>query len=77
MSREQNKTLASRAGAQFLTPGPLDPADAFFSTDSVEHVPSLPGFPTGLAGFKQSFTLLRQAFPDLHSTVEDTIAEGD
>jgi predicted ester cyclase len=50
---------------------------AFFSTDSVEHIPSPPGFLTGLAGFKQSFTLFRQAFPDLHCTVEDTIAEGD
>ena len=60
-----------------LLQDPSTGADAFFSTDSVKHVPSPPGFPTGLVGFKQSFTFLRQAFPDLHSTVEDTIAEGD
>ncbi len=77
MSGEQNKALASRAVEEFLTPGPIDRADAFFSTDSVKHVPSPPGFSTGLVGFKQSFTFFRQAFPDLHSTVENTIAEGD
>jgi len=77
MSGEQNKALASRAVEEFLTQGHIDRAEAFFSTDSVEHIPSPPGFPTGLAGFKQSFTLFRQAFPDLHSTLEDTIAKGD
>ena len=77
MSGEQNKALASRAVEEFLTPRPIDRADVFFSIDSFEHVPSPPGYPTGLAGFKESFTLLRQAFPDLHSTLEDTIAEGD
>jgi len=42
MSGEQNKALASRAVEGFLTPGLIDRADAFFSTDSVKHVPSPP-----------------------------------
>ena len=77
MSGEQNKVLASCAVEEFLTQGPINRADAFFSTDSIEHVLSPPGFPPGLVGFKPSFPLFRQAFLDLRSTVEDTIAEGN
>jgi predicted ester cyclase len=34
-------------------------------------------FQTGVAGLQQYFTLFRAAFPDLHYTVDDTVAEGD
>ena len=77
MSAEQNKALTSRFVEEFLNQGHFDRADVFLSTNYVEHVPAPPGFPTGVAGLIQYFTLLRQAFPDLNYRVEDTVAEGD
>jgi predicted ester cyclase len=38
---------------------------------------SLAGGTPDLSGFKQSLLMLRAAFPDMRSTVEDLFAEGD
>jgi predicted ester cyclase len=44
--------------------------------DVVDH--ELPaGLPPGAEGVKLFFTGLRNAFPDLHVTIEDIVAEGD
>ncbi len=77
MSAEDNKALANRFVEEVLNQGNFDRADQFFTSDYVEHVPPPPGFPTGLAGLRQYFTFFRQAFPDFHYTVEDTVVEGD
>ena len=49
------------------------------ASDFVDHnpLPGLPPLPPGLAGFKQLAAIVRAAFPDLHYTREDVIAEGD
>jgi steroid delta-isomerase-like uncharacterized protein len=36
-----------------------------------------PGAPQGIEGRKQAVSMFRRAFPDLESTVEDLIADGD
>jgi predicted ester cyclase len=48
----------------------------FIDSDQVDHA-APPGTPGGLAGAKQTITMYLTAFPDLHFTVEDVIAEGD
>lgn len=61
---------------EVLNGGNMDLADQVIAADSVSHeVP--PEYPSGLEGWKQYFTDFRAAFPDLHFTVEETIAEGD
>src|SRR4029450_7498682 len=77
MSTEQNKTHANQFVEEVINAGQVGRATAFFVTDYVDHAPVPPRFPTGVAGLQQYFTLFRAAFPDLHYTVEDTVAEGD
>lgn len=50
--------------------------DVVFASDVLIHIP-LPVPSTGVRALKDLFAMLHHAFPDLHITVEDTIAEGD
>jgi len=50
--------------------------DENFATDYVDHHPALAGLPQR-EGFKQLVTMNRTAFPDLHFTLEDLVAEND
>jgi steroid delta-isomerase-like uncharacterized protein len=64
MTTEDNKALLRRYYSEVLSQGNLAPIDELFAPDLVEH-------------FTQTVTASRTAFPDLHITVEDQIAEGD
>lgn len=78
MSVEQNKINFRRIPEEIFNQGNLALADELFAADYIEHVPPAPGWPSGVAGFKQFVMTLRAAFPDFHYTVEDdAIAEGD
>jgi steroid delta-isomerase-like uncharacterized protein len=59
-----------------LTKGEIESSGRFFWEDMVEHVP-LPGQGPGLAGLKDVLRGMRTAFPDMHWSVEEQIAEGD
>ena len=50
--------------------------DEFIAPNHVDHA-APPGLPGGIEGAKQTLTMYLTAFPDLHFTVEDLIAEGD
>jgi predicted ester cyclase len=50
--------------------------DEAFAADVLIHLP-LPVPSTGVRAIRDLFAMLHDAFPDLHITVEDTIAEGD
>lgn len=76
MSTGEMKILANRFVEEVINTGNLDRADEFFTTDYVDHA-APPGLPPGTAGLKAFFGMFRAAFPDLHYTLEDTIAEGD
>ena len=54
----------------------LTAIDIFFTPNCLAHLPGS-SEPTNREGFKQFATLLYAAFPDLHHTVEDQIAEND
>lgn len=76
MSAEENKKSMRRIYEEVINQGDMDAADELISAALVEHDP-LPGYEPSFEGFKEGVTAFRAAFPDLHATVEDIIAEGD
>ena len=51
--------------------------DELMASDYIERDEMPPGMPTGREGMKQMLGMMFGAFPDLHSTTEEVIAEGD
>lgn len=77
MSAEQNKSIVRRWVEGGWNQGNLALVDELYAADYMIHDPSAPDFPGGHAAFKQFVTTLRTAFPDIHVTVADMMAEGD
>jgi len=50
--------------------------DEFFIPDCIAYLPGFPT-PTNREGFRQFVVMLYTAFPDLHHTMQDQIAEND
>jgi predicted ester cyclase len=76
MSTEANKTSARRFYDEVFNKKNRAAIDEFIDPNQVDHA-APPGTPGGLAGAKQTIGMYLTAFPDLHFTVEDMIAEGD
>src|SRR5690349_21002366 len=76
MSTDENKTTVRRYFSEVLNEGKLAGLDTLAEDDYMENNP-LPGQGAGREGFKQRVSGLRGAFPDIHYTIEDMIAEGD
>ncbi len=76
MSVEQNKALA-REAISIWTTGIFDAADEIYAPDYVGHTAGLPEQTPGPEGVKEFVGLYRSAFPDLHTTIEDIVTEGD
>jgi hypothetical protein len=72
MSLEENKALIRKV-MKTMNKRNLALLDELIASDHVGNTLQL----EGLEGFKQSVTLLYKGFPDIHSTIEDIIAEGD
>lgn len=75
MSIEENKFLATRVMEEIFSRGDLNSMSELFAPDMVVHDPD-----KELQGREQAqlgILRLRAAFPDLHYTVLDQIAEGD
>ncbi len=77
MTAQENKAAFRSIPEEVFNNGDLDLADEVFASDYIEHQPAPPGWPSGLEGFKMFVTMVRSAFPDLHYTVENTLAEGE
>ena len=74
---ETNKALVKRTWEEVVNQGNLDAAKEFFSENYVYHS-SIGSVFNGIEeGVIVTVSSLRKAFPDLHCTVEDLIAEGD
>jgi len=69
---EENKALARRS---WEAPENLDVLDDMYGSDFVWHEPDQDI--QGLEKARRFVTMYLSAFPDLHATVEDVIAEGD
>lgn len=75
MSPDQHKALLRRF-IDLWNSGQIDAADEFVSPQLVDH--SLPpGLPPGLVGFKLLVQTFRDAFPDLHITIDEIAAQTD
>jgi len=77
MSTEQNKAMDRRVYEEVWNGGNLAVIDELVAANYVDHDQEPTGALEGLEGLKQSVTMYRTAFPDVHFTVEDQIAEGD
>ncbi|HKF35692.1 MAG TPA: ester cyclase [Ktedonobacteraceae bacterium] len=77
MSTEENKATARRFFEEVFNGGNLAVVDEVKSSTYVFHDPGFPEPIRGPEGFKQHLMLFRNVFPDLRSTVEDLIAEGE
>lgn len=76
MSPEQNKQFIQRFVDVVINGQDLDAIDEMVPEDFVEHVP-LPGQGPLRDGLRQAIGMFHDAFPDLHWTTEEQIAEGD
>ena len=75
MSIEANKAIARRLVEEVQNQQNISAMDELYATDYVYHAAH--GVPPTLEGNKQFFRILFAAFPDLHLTIHDQIAEGD
>ncbi|HEY41265.1 MAG TPA: ester cyclase [Dehalococcoidia bacterium] len=76
MSVEENKAILRHKHVEELfNKGNLAVADEIISPDYVYHRAA--GEVKGPEGVKQMVTTLRTAFPDVHFTIEDIVAEGE
>ena len=73
---EENKAVVRRFHDEVLNKGNLALIDELCSHDLVDHT-APPGLPPGVEGAKRTLGIYLAAFPDLHVTMEDMIAEGD
>ena len=76
MSTEENKSVVQRSYDEFFNTGNLAQVDQFHTNDFVGHILGLPPV-QGLEALKHLASGYLSAFPDLHITLEDMIAEGD
>jgi steroid delta-isomerase-like uncharacterized protein len=70
-----NRDIVRRVLGVFNT-GELAVLDQLVATDFVNHN-APPGAPQGVEGRKRVVGMFRGAFSDLHSAIEDEVAEGD
>src|SRR5437588_2641681 len=75
-STEANKASVRRFYDEVFNKKNRAAIDEFIAPNQVDHA-APPGTPGGLAGARQTVAMYLTAFPDLHFTVEDIIAEGD
>src|SRR5229473_3012756 len=74
---EQNKAIVRRLFEELWNKGNLSLADQLFTPNYTHHDSSSPDFGHGPESERKRATLYRTAFPDLHLTIEDMIAEGE
>lgn len=78
MSTETNKVIIRRFFKEAFEKGNLAVLNEIVAPDSVDRGPgALPGVPPGPEGTKMLITVYRNAFPDLHFTIDEQIAEGN
>ncbi len=73
---QKNIAIVSAFIEEVLNQGNIEATDRYFHEDMVEQEP-FPGQGPGIEGLKQVLISFRNAFPDIHWTVEEQIAEGE
>jgi steroid delta-isomerase-like uncharacterized protein len=75
MSTEENKATV-RKYREAHNQNKLDALDQIVAKDLVSHS-ALPGMPPGLEGGKAAHRAFLVSFPDIQTTTQDLVAEGD
>lgn len=75
MSTETNKAIVKRFFEEAYNNRNVAIADELIAPDFINHNASLQA--RGPEGVKQTIVAQLNAFPDIHTTIEDVIAEGD
>jgi steroid delta-isomerase-like uncharacterized protein len=75
MSTEDNKALVRRFNAEVWNQHNVAAADGLLASTYIAHFPGHP--PLDREGQKQFIAAYFAAFPDVHATLEDLIADGD
>ncbi len=73
---KENKAIMRRAVEEVVNQGNLDLIDELVAPNFVDHTP-FPGLSPDREGIRQTISMLREAFPDIHVTIEEFVAEGD
>ena len=73
-SPEHNQEVLRLVIEEGFNKGNYTALDALFAPSYQEHQF---GMKTTLAGFKEDIAYLRAGFPDLHLTIEDSVADAD
>ena len=76
MGIEHNKVVAHRFFEDAYNTGNVALLEELLTPTYVDHK-APPGTPPGPAGIAQVIMMFRKAFPDLHFTIEDQVAEDD
>ena len=76
MSTEENKALVRREYEQGVNKRDFDLLEEVLASNYVGHFPGVPPI-QGIEAFRQFSSGFFTAFPDLQTTIEDLIAEGD
>lgn len=74
---KKNKELLRNAVEEIWNKGNFQMLNDFVSDDFVIHFPGEGEEIRGPENVKQFYTALREAFPDIHFTILDQVAEGD
>ncbi len=77
MSTESNKALVRQWIEDGWNAGNLALVDTIYAPDVVQHDPSSPAPVTSSAALKQYVGSFLTAFPDLHFTIDDLLADDD
>jgi steroid delta-isomerase-like uncharacterized protein len=79
MATEENKAIVRREVEELYNPhGDLDAVEDIYAPNYVLHDPSVPEEGRGPESARQQLAMtFRSAFPDLHTTLDDALAEGD
>jgi steroid delta-isomerase-like uncharacterized protein len=77
MSAEQNKSIVRRWVESAWNHGDFGMLNEAYLPNYVLHDPQSPAPVSGPQALREYITAYRTAFPDLHMTVEDIVAEGD
>jgi len=76
MTLDEKKQVIRRFVDEVLNAGNLDVLDELVAEDFVEQLP-FPGQGPGREGLRYAVGIFHQAFPDLHWTIDEQVAEGD
>ena len=75
---EHNKVLARRMIEEVWNQGKVVVVDELIARGAIFHDPNIPdGLFTEPDGYKKYVSIYRSAFPDLHFTIHDQVAEGE